>query len=60
MDLALYARNHSVPASEAAPVIGLLPEQVERIYKDIDQKRRTTRYLHARPMLVEAVAEISA
>ena len=60
MDLALYARNHSVPASEAAPVIGLRPEQVERIYKDIDQKRRTTRYLHARPMLVEAVAEISA
>ena len=25
---------------------------------DIDQKRRTTRYLHARPALVEPVVEI--
>jgi NAD+ synthase len=31
---------------------------VERVYKDIDQKRRTTAYLHARPLLVEPVPEI--
>ena len=60
MDLCLYARNHGVSAADAAAVVGLTAEQVERVYRDIDQKRRTTRYLHARPMLVEPVQEITA
>ena len=59
MDLCLYAHNHNVPPIEVAPVVGLTPEQVERVYKDIDQKRRTTRYLHARPLLVQPVTEIT-
>lgn len=58
MDLCLYARNHSVPAPEAARVLGLTVRQVERVYRDIEQKRRTTAYLHARPMLVEDVPEV--
>jgi NAD+ synthase len=58
MDLCLYGRNHGVPANEVGRVIGLNAEQVERVYRDIDQKRRTTRYLHARPFLVETVTEI--
>ncbi len=60
MDLCLYARNHGLPSAEVAPVVGITPEQVERVYRDIDQKRRTTRYLHAKPMLVEPVEEITA
>jgi NAD+ synthase len=60
MDLCLFAHNHGVPAIEVAPVVGIRPDQVERIFKDIDQKRRTTKYLHARPLLVEPVEEISA
>jgi NAD+ synthase len=60
MDLCLYGHNHQVPPSEVAPAVGLTPEQVERVYRDIDQKRRTTRYLHARPLLVEPVTEITA
>jgi len=59
MDLCLYGRNHGIPASEVGTAIGLTAEQVERVYKDIDQKRRTTKYLHARPMLVESVGEVS-
>lgn len=58
MDLCLFARNHGVPAAEAAPAVGLTPEQVERVYRDIDQKRRATRYLHAAPLLVQPVAEV--
>ena len=58
MDLCLYGRNHGVPAAEVASAAGLTAEQVERVYKDIDQKRRTTHYLHARPRLVEAVSEV--
>jgi NAD+ synthase len=57
MDLCLYGRNHGVAAADVAPGVGLTPEQVERVYRDIDQKRRTTRYLHARPRLVESVSE---
>ena len=58
MDLCLYGHNHAVPAAETAEAAGLTPEQVERVYRDIDQKRRTTRYLHARPLLVEPVTEV--
>jgi NAD+ synthase len=59
MDLCLYGRNHGVPPAEVAPAVGLTPEQVERVYRDIDQKRRTTKYLHAAPILVKPVGEIA-
>jgi NAD+ synthase len=58
MDLCLYGRNHNVPAAEVSAAIGLTAAQVERVYKDIDQKRRTTAYLHRRPLLPEPVGEI--
>jgi NAD+ synthase len=58
MDLCLYGRNHDVPAADVAAAVGLTAEQVERVYRDIDQKRRTTAYLHRRPLLADAVAEI--
>lgn len=58
MDLCLYAHNHGVPAAELANATGLAPAQVERVFKDIDAKRRATRYLHAAPVLVEPVTEV--
>ncbi len=58
MDLCLYAKNHNVPAAEVAPVVDLSVQQVERIFKDIETKRRTTKYLHARPLLIEPVDEV--
>jgi NAD+ synthase len=58
MDLCLYAHNHQIPADVVAPVVGITSAQVERVFKDIDQKRRTTRYLHAAPRLVEKVSEV--
>jgi NAD+ synthase len=60
MDACLYGRNHGVPAGEVAAALGLTAEQIDRVYKDIDQKRRTTRYLHTRPLLVEPVREVEA
>jgi NAD+ synthase len=60
MDLCLYAKNHGIPAAAVAPVVGLTVPQVEHVLKDIGQKRRTTRYLHAAPLLVEHVAELDA
>jgi NAD+ synthase len=58
MDLCLFAHNAGVPAAEVADVVGLTVDQVERVFRDIVQKRRATRYLHAYPLLVEAVEEI--
>ncbi|HEU4534884.1 MAG TPA: NAD(+) synthase [Polyangiaceae bacterium] len=52
MDLCLYARDHAVPAAEVGAALGLTAEQVERVYRDIENKRRAARYLHARPLLV--------
>lgn len=58
MDLCLYAHNNKVPAAEVADAVKLTADQVERVYKDIESKRRATRYLHARPMLVHQVEEV--
>jgi NAD+ synthase len=60
MDLALWAHNHQVPAAELATVLGMSEEQASFIYGDIESKRRTTHYLHARPVLVEPVQEVKA
>lgn len=60
MDLALWALNHDVPAAEVADVLDISEERAEFIYKDIQAKRRTTRYQHARPYLIEPVTEISS
>jgi NAD+ synthase len=52
MDLCLYARNNGISASEVAPVVDLTPEQVERVFRDIDSKRRFAEYLHLAPQLL--------
>jgi NAD+ synthase len=58
MDLCLFAVNNGVSAQEAAPVVGLTPAQVERVFKDIGAKRRATQYLHTRPLLASPVPEV--
>jgi NAD+ synthase len=58
MDLCLYALNNGVSAEDVAPVVNLTTDQVNRVFKDIEAKRRATRYLHERPLLVAPVAEV--
>ena len=58
MDLCLHAYNAGVPAHDVAGAAGLTAEQVERVFRDIEAKRRATRYLHSPPLLVEPVAEV--
>jgi len=58
MDLCLWAKNHHYPPEQAAPSVNLTPEQVQWVFDDIDQKRRTTRYHHLKPCLIEPVLEI--
>ncbi len=58
MDLCLFALNNDVPTSEVAAAVGLTIAQVERVYKDILSKRRTTRYQHLGPQLVETIEKV--
>ncbi len=58
MDLCLYSKNRGYSAEKTAPAVGLTVEQTERVFKDIDIKRSTTRYLHLSPLLVKEVPEI--
>jgi NAD+ synthase len=55
MDLCLYGKDHGVAPAEVARAAGLTLEQVTWVYDDIDRKRATTRYLHERPLLIDAV-----
>ncbi len=52
MDLCLYGRTRGVAPEALAPVAGLSCEEVLQIYREIDRKRRATRYLHLSPLLV--------
>jgi len=53
LDLCLWAVDHGVPPAEAAPVVGLSEAQVARVYRDIEAKRRASRYLHHVPTVLE-------
>lgn len=58
MDLALWAHNHRVPAADLARVLNVTAERAQFVYADIEKKRRTTRYLHRSPVLIEDVREV--
>jgi NAD+ synthase len=56
MDLVLAGKNNGYSSAEVAAGMGLKPEQIERVFRDIDSKRRFARYLHAAPALIEKIA----
>jgi NAD+ synthase len=58
-DLCLYGRNHGVSVDEVSAVTHLTAEQVHSIYKDIENRRMTTRYLHAPPVLIDKISEVN-
>ena len=43
MDLCLYGKNNGIPAAQIAEVVGITEEGVQRVFRDIDQKRKTFR-----------------
>jgi NAD+ synthase len=59
LDLVLQAHNAGASAETAAADLGYEPEQIERVYRDLERKRRTTRGLHLSPLLSGPVPEIS-
>jgi len=53
MDIALWYLNNGKTEIELAEKLDINPQQAKNIYKDILAKRRTTRYLHLEPQLIE-------
>ena len=54
MDLCLFGKDHGISPAEVASAVVLLPEEVERVYANIDIKQRGAAYLHQAPLLVSA------
>ena len=54
LDQCMYALDHAIPAEVVAPATGLTVEQVLDVFRDIAGRRRSTRYLHEAPLLVDA------
>ena len=52
MDLALWALDHDVPEAALAQALGRDAATAQAVYRDIRNKRRTTRYLHMAPQLL--------
>ena len=59
MDLVLCGFNAGRSPEEVGRETGLNPEQVHRVFRDIQVKRRTTAALHMKPVLLAPVPEIA-
>lgn len=55
MDVAVFGWNNGWAPERLAETLGMSVEQSQHVYADIERKRRTTRYLHAAPVLLEEV-----
>jgi NAD+ synthase len=49
MDLCLWGYRHAVPAADVAQATGLTEEQVARVFRDFEAKRRVAAHLHHAP-----------
>ena len=54
LDVCMYALDHGVAAETVAPAVGLTTAQVLHVFRDIAGRRRSTRYLHETPLLLDA------
>lgn len=58
MDLCLYGKNQGIAAVDLAPAVGLEPEQVERVYRMIEAKRKVAHYLRSSALLIAPVEAV--
>jgi NAD+ synthase len=58
MDLALWAYNHGANSTSLASALKISEERAANLFRDIEAKRRTTRYLHAKAALIEELPEL--
>ncbi len=58
MDLALWAYEQGLPAADLAARLGCAEQQAAWVYRDIEAKRKTTRYLSLPPLMPVPVARV--
>ena len=58
MDKALWAHNTGASAEDLAGMLNIREEQAKFVMQDIDNKRKTTHYLHAKPYLIDPIPEL--
>jgi len=58
MDIALFGINNGKSPEEVGVETGLSPDQVRRVFQDIQTKRHTTQPLHWLPIILSEVSEI--
>lgn len=58
MDICLFGKNNNIDMCEVAMAAELKIEQLERVYRDIESKRKATQYLQRGPVLIEEIKEI--
>jgi NAD+ synthase len=59
LDEMLHAYNAGLTPEQASAELGYAETEVELAYREIEQKRATTRYLHLAPLLVESIPGIA-
>jgi NAD+ synthase len=55
MDVCLFAKDTGMEALAVGQLLRLPEETVQRVFREIEQKRRSTRYLHLQAQLVDGV-----
>jgi NAD+ synthase len=58
MDVALWSYNVGKSTRELAKYLKISEHGAELIYSDIEAKRRTTKYMHMPPVVIEEIKEI--
>lgn len=53
LDICLYAKDHGVSGDEVAETLALRPDQAQRVFKEIDDKRKAAQYLHMPALLID-------
>jgi NAD+ synthase len=56
MDLLLWGHGHRIEPRELSARVGLVPEEVEAAYREIERRRVATAYLHAPAILMESAS----
>jgi NAD+ synthase len=54
LDLLLYVWEKKVPPSQTAEVLGLTEEQIQRVFRDFESKKKTTAHLGILPPTLES------
>lgn len=57
MDLVLFAYNHGYGEAEVGRAMQLKTEQVNRLFRDLEGKRKVAAYLHEPPVLIRPLAD---